>query len=117
MHEIVDQFLKDIHGEDGREVLLIFYDYLEERGIELRRRKRIRNSHLSSVLGREFRGCGPYFGSGLSYGYTLPLSLVGIGCGLLGYYDNYDEKSGRGNGNCYGYLKNGVGSGDGFRRD
>ncbi len=31
--EVIDQFVKDIHGEEGKTILLIFADYLEENGV------------------------------------------------------------------------------------
>ncbi len=89
--EIVDQFLKDIHGEDGREVLMIFYDYLEENGVSVRRR-RVRDAcniillRVGISLIRYAHYEGSYFwgcdcDDGRRYNFVYNQSHIGIGYG------------------------------------
>ncbi len=88
--EVINQFIKDIHGEEGKTILLIFADYLEENGVDwgLRRRK-VRN------VGINIKN---------AYSYGLECNM-GYGCGY-----NYGYSSGNGNGICNG-NKNSYGFG------
>ncbi len=109
--EIVNQFLIDIHGESGREVLLIFADYLEENGEDrllnkLKNRKPKTLNHTfaygeddpetghetaygfgwgdeSSFFGSEVDCTRPYISDGLPLGYGT--GGIGQGCGYERY--------------------------------
>ncbi len=129
--EVIDQFLKDIHGEEGKTVLLIFADYLEENGVDVSklRNRKVKNVGIDNVYCSNVY-CGSYgaycFGS-FNYGddyARLQLRAAfptygngyrngfGFGCGC-GYGDLVDCGDGFGYGFGYGY-EYGSGCGENY---
>ncbi len=100
--ETIEQFLKDIHGEDGKTVLLIFADYLEENGVDCN----LRNRRVKYVCHNLSNCYGPDidFGSGNGYGF----GYGGYGCGY-----GYGVGIGVGYGCCYTHG-DGIGIGYGY---
>ncbi len=97
--EVIEQFLKDIHGEEGKDVLLIFADYLEENGVDWNlRRRRVKNVGIN---------CG-------GYNYTNLVDYGNYGTGF-GYGIGYEYGRGRDGGNGYSYGRScGIGYGTGY---
>ncbi len=91
--EVIEQFLKDIHGEEGQTVLLIFADYLEENGVDVSklRNRRIRNVSIGHGYGSDFvtrYGYGNGYGdllSGIGNGYWHGYFCESIGTHLSHY--------------------------------
>ncbi len=103
--ETVEQFVKDIHGEEGKDVLLIFADYLEENGIDWGlRRRRVRNVGISYVYGIGYdlgNGCSYSYGGNIDFFYSGG-SGSGCGYGNAGVYSlGYARGSGLGMGDGY----------------
>ncbi len=90
---MLSEFLMDIHGLGGREVLLIFADYLEERG-EDRLAKLARSRKVRNVGNRGRHSVG----SGIFY-YLV---------------DDSNGKSASGQGHAYGYANFFYGQGYGL---
>ncbi len=105
--EIVEQFLKDIHGEEGQTILLIFYDYLEENGVKVNRKRKIKNAGVGINIG--IGNCFGY-GNGIHYGYSYGVYSSASGEGL-GYGSGLTYGKGHGFNIC-GYGDS-FGRGDG----
>ncbi len=135
--EVIEQFIKDIHGEDAPQtILLIFSDYLEEndetRLSQLIRRKRKKPDINSGGSGYGFGGgYGIGRGFGISRGFVLVCDNGfsygnGNGCGYgsgmicgcgygFGYGSGFSHSHGYGGGGSgygFGYGYN-IGIGDG----
>ncbi len=113
--EVIDQFLKDIHGEEGKTILLIFADYLEENDETrltqlIRRRKPVKSINCNYNFGYGL-GCMVGCGVGYSLGYALG-NGYGYGNGYpYGYSGHSDCGIGRGYGYSIDYMI-GCGNGD-----
>ncbi len=95
--EVINQFLKDIHGEDGKTVLLIFFDYLEDNGISVKRKRKVRNVGDNDWINKRY---------GSNYGYCYGYCEYGIyGYYRFGFLNSHAFGCGDHNsGNGYGYF-------------
>ncbi len=120
--EIINQFLKDIHSDDGKTVLSIFSDYLEDndeiRLLNLIKRRKVKKEtyyHHWHLHSNENHGVG--YGSFLGYHNSVKGLGQGLGLEYLCYQGYLVENSedltygsGRG-GNSYILNNYGVGLG------
>ncbi len=113
---IIDQFLKDIHSEDGKTTLLIFADYLEDHNQSrlaqlIRRKRKYKPIGIGNGTDMLFSRLGNYNGYYVSFGYGYSSGSYNVGLGF-GYGYGFQNCPGIGDGCGYSYLSDSAGNGN-----